>query len=335
MACKCPVCRHVPCGATTPVPLLFDDDAGQRYWAYLEHIQSATVQTLHAVIRGERRTFDGIVPLTRALWESHRDEPCEYYDHAIQATWTVGGDDGEPFADFVRNHPSLHSRRVKALAFEQMNVKSWPVVSKCYGKDPMDVDVNRVPSTSMLPPPPMSPAATAGPSMPPPWQGEDEHRRNVGRRGGGRGGRRQGGGASRNNGARPVRRRTDRDDSPPPSDAEVLFESDEETTDRPDLAYDAKLLGNNAEVLRILRDVPKWDEEAVEELICHGATPLLLETKNRLIPTRCLPLVDCTFVQPSGRLVKDVRIGLAALHHSYKNQVAHLMKAHKQSLSQA
>ena len=85
----------------------------------------------------------------------------------------------------------------------------------------------------------------------------------------------------------------------------------------------ARLGGCPDKVRYIVESRDVWDEEVVEELIRWGARPEL-HSVGDTVQRRWFTSVDCTFVQPNGRLVPHVWLSLDYLKQDYPAHVAHL-----------
>ena len=89
-------------------------------------------------------------------------------------------------------------------------------------------------------------------------------------------------------------------------------------------AYDAKELGGKEDEVRaIIASQPEWNVEVIKELLHWGALPKLVEI-NHSFKDREFTLVNCTFAQPNGFLVKNVILPLGVLKMEYAAQTAHL-----------
>jgi hypothetical protein len=92
----------------------------------------------------------------------------------------------------------------------------------------------------------------------------------------------------------------------------------------PSLTYHpSEMGGKQDEVADLLDGFPQWNAEVVHELLHWGATPKLVEV-NHSTEDRAVTLVNCTFAQPDGRLVRNVILPLGVLRAEYAPQVAHL-----------
>lgn len=90
-------------------------------------------------------------------------------------------------------------------------------------------------------------------------------------------------------------------------------------------AYDWTLLGGDSNEVAVLVDgFDVWTEEVVEELIRWGARPPLHETKDLAAHNIHFYKLECTFVQPSGRLAKGLWINFGMMKAKYGRQVAHV-----------
>ena len=85
----------------------------------------------------------------------------------------------------------------------------------------------------------------------------------------------------------------------------------------------ARLGGCPDKVRYIVESRDVWDEEVVEELIRWGARPEL-HSVGETVQRRWFTSVECTFVQPDGRLVPHVWLSLDYLKQDYPAHVAHL-----------
>ena len=71
---------------------------------------------------------------------------------------------------------------------------------------------------------------------------------------------------------------------------------------------------------RILADFSEWDEDVISELLRWGATPRLLSVDDCDRSGRYTRL-SCTFVQPDGARVQNIRLPLTALMANYPSRV--------------
>lgn len=112
--------------------------------------------------------------------------------------------------------------------------------------------------------------------------------------------------------------------APPASDSEEEEEKGEGHEEDARRAYDVTTLGGGdpREVLRLATLRPCWDEEIVGLVMRWGAFPPLHRI-HRVVETR-FRNAQCTFVEPSGRLVKNVWVPVGSLKIFYPQQTAHL-----------
>lgn len=106
------------------------------------------------------------------------------------------------------------------------------------------------------------------------------------------------------------------------SDGDVSEEDDDE--EHPDLAYDPATLGGHpTRVKELLYIRERWDSEVIEELLKEGAK-VPLHCAHKMYAKKQVRRVQCTFIDPKGRFVRDVWIPFGFLKCFYPTQVAHL-----------
>lgn len=81
--------------------------------------------------------------------------------------------------------------------------------------------------------------------------------------------------------------------------------------------------GDHHEVARAMQLHPKWCQETIDFLIMKGATPKLLRVE-RSFPFRMSQAALCTFIQPSGRLVRNIIVPLNYVEVHYPFSTTHL-----------
>ena len=81
--------------------------------------------------------------------------------------------------------------------------------------------------------------------------------------------------------------------------------------------------GSASHIRNILAVRPVWDEETVEELLRWGGRPQLHGVHN-VFESKWFTRVRCTFVHPSGALVRDIWLPLSILKAKYPDETVHL-----------
>lgn len=102
-------------------------------------------------------------------------------------------------------------------------------------------------------------------------------------------------------------------DSPPPEPESEEEEPDGAVRSR---SYDIAKLGGTAEVQTLATLNPTWNEETVVEILHQSGLPPLHSIDQVVQYSKCLQ-AQCTFVDPRGRLVRDVWLPFGLLQGKY------------------